>query len=156
MTVTEGILTKVSFGVSLPDHETATVGAPLMAPVSSGAINRAPTDKDPPFLQVSISQDPVRLEPKLALSAERRADTIHFRIDCNYMHFIKEAQIRLYDEDLSEIKTLHLHPPLPYQYEVAINYIFPNSNANTTLHYQLSVYDKDGREDRTGIGRLEL
>jgi hypothetical protein len=111
---------------------------------------------------------------------------LRFTIHCNYFLFIKESKLKLYDENLKPIKTLSLPHPLPLHYEVPLSVIArsnatkqstssgqapqsqsskiasassgtpPRNDEGITLHYQLSVYDKEGREDRTGVGEIEL
>ena len=155
VTITEGILTKVSFGVKPKEEGPPGEGNPATSSPS-------PLPLDPgPFLQVSISQDPTKLEPRLSISAEilrpsgpqDGGERILFTIDTNYARFIDHGELRLYDDRYTPITTVHFSKPLPSQYTIPLSTIL---NHPKTLHYQLSVYDKEGREDRTGIGQIDL
>lgn len=53
--------------------------------------------------------------------------------------------------------------PLPLYYEIPLSVIAsalplsPSRNDTPpTLHYQLAVYDKEGKQDRTGVGEILL
>ncbi|MFH0763903.1 MAG: hypothetical protein V1927_02740, partial [Candidatus Omnitrophota bacterium] len=136
VTVTEGVLTKVSFGVKLPE------------PINEET-NKPTNDV---LLKVSISQDPVLLKQRLSVTAEKDKDNIIFTINCNYFLFIEKASLTLYGEDYKTIKTIPLPKPLPSRYSL------PASELETeqTVYYQLSVYDKTGKEDRTGVGSFKI
>ncbi len=133
--VTEGILTKVSFGIKLP------------ADIAS-------VDKtnNKPLLKVSASQDALLLKPHLKVKADTDKDKITFTIDCNYFLFIAKSELTFYDADYKKIKTIPLPQPLPLRYEIPLSSV----NAPKTLYFQLSVYDKNGKEDRTGISALNF
>ncbi|UCD54865.1 MAG: hypothetical protein JSV93_04940, partial [Candidatus Omnitrophota bacterium] len=80
-------------------------------------------------------------------------DNILFNITCNYFLFIEKSTITLYDKNYKRIKTIPLPKPIPSKYTLPIKDLAPN---HQTLYYQLSVYDKHDKEDRTSIGRFEL
>ncbi|OGX04997.1 MAG: hypothetical protein A3G87_10375 [Omnitrophica bacterium RIFCSPLOWO2_12_FULL_50_11] len=148
VTITEGILTKVSFGVKLPEasieHRAESIGTPSApSPLHS---------PDLPFLQVSISEDATKLSPHLFVSAKEEKDRIIFTIQCNYFLFIERAELKLYDQNYELLRSIPLPKPLPLYYEL------PQAEISThqSLFYQLSVFDKEGREDRTGIGVLRI
>ncbi|MBI1977288.1 MAG: hypothetical protein HYS55_00885 [Candidatus Omnitrophica bacterium] len=161
--VTEGILTKVSFGVQFPSPQT-------LSPEGRGK------GEGGPLLKVSISQDPILLNPRLEVSSKQEKDKIIFTITCNYFLFIERAELKLYDTNYKLAKSIPLSIPLPLYYEVPLRDIVgaplvgthsPTQRAGTRpaptsehdtfiLHYQLSVFDKDGHEDRTGMGQLSL
>ena len=61
------------------------------------------------------------------------------------------SKLHLYDASLSPIQVIDLPNPLPLYYELPIP-----SGDTTTLHYQLSVFDQEGNEDRTGVGQIGL
>ena len=135
--VTKGILTKVSFGIRLPEEPT-----------------QRPSDKEGPLLKVSVSQDPVILKPRLSMSAVQDKDNITFTIDCNYFLFIEKSILTIYDKSYKKIKSIELPKPIPFKYTLRIPDL-TNPKADTqTYYYQLSVYDKKGKEDRTGMGSL--
>ncbi len=136
ITVTKGILTKVSFGVELPPE-----AQPIDQSTTQG-----------PLLKVSISQDPVLLKPRLQLAAEQIDDNIIFTIDCNYFLFIERADLYIYDESYNKIETIPLGKPLPSTYKMEASDLPYGKN----YYYQLSVYDKDNNENRTGIGTLRI
>ncbi len=136
ITVTKGILTKVSFGVK-PKPET----------LSSNKENPSPSN---PLLKVSISQDPAILKPTLSLEAKPEKDKLLFTLHCNYFLFVERAEIKLFDRDLKLLKTFSLPKPLPYRYEI------PLKSDENVLYYQLSVWNKEGKEDRTGVGKILL
>jgi len=168
VTITEGILTKVSFGIRHPeaasqmrpkDPDRDSSALPGLPPQNDGGKNASATpgslsqDDSTPFLKVTITQDPTKLSPHLSITAEKKEDRLLFTLDTNYARFIDHGEITLYDDSYTPITTVHFSKPLPSQYTVPLSTIL---NHHKTLRYQLSVYDKDGREDRTGIGRLEL
>jgi hypothetical protein len=156
VTVTKGILSKVSFGVKLPPE-----------PAN-------PRTKEPigsPLLKVSVSQDPVLLKPKLSIShkiithdarpfdfAQGRRTThdekVEFSIACNYFLFIDKARIDIYDSDMKLVKSIDLPKPLPSKYTIPITDL--TGKTDQTLYYQLTVYDKSGKKDRTGVGMIEM
>ena len=127
--VTEGILTKISFGIKLPQEKEAI-----------------PTTG--PLLKVSVSEDPILLKPHLKVEAQDQGDNILFTIDCNYHLFIKKAVLRLYDEDMKKMDEVELPQPLPLNYALKKTQI----SSEGILYYQLSAYNKEGKEDRTGVG----
>jgi hypothetical protein len=120
-----------------------------------------------------VSQDPVLLKPKLSIShkiithdarpfdfAQGRRTThdekVEFSIACNYFLFIEKARIDIYDSDMKLVKSIDLPKPLPSKYTIPITDL-TGKIANgkwQTLYYQLTVYDKSGKKDRTGIGRI--
>ncbi len=135
--VTEGVLTKVSFGVKLPEESLNT-----LQPTENG-----------PLLKVSISQDPMLLKPKLSVSTTQDKDNLIFKIDCNYYFFIEKAKLTLYNQDYKLLKTIDLPAqPLPSKYILALKEL-PSA---LSYYYQLSVYDKQGKQDRTGMGSVEI
>lgn len=134
---TKGILTKVSFGVKLPPE----------------AEPQEQTTEEGPLLKVSVSQDPVLLKPRLQVSAKQIEDKIVFNIDTNYFLFIERADLYIYDKNYKKIKTLLLEKPLPSKYEMKIEDL-PDKEG--IYYYQLSVYDKKGRQNRTGLGTLQI
>ncbi len=153
VTVTEGVMTKVSFGVKLP------------------IVDSKKDDK--PLLKVSVSQDPVMLKPRLSIShklttpernnaitQERNNETIVFSIECNYYLFIAKSTITIYDSSYKVVKTIDLPNPIPSTYTLPIsdlpNPITLKPNNPITLYYQLTVYDKNGKKDRAGVGSLEI
>jgi|GEM_PF-6222585 len=118
------------------------------------------TPRNEPLLKVSLSQDPALLKPILSVSAKQEAEQgstrqnkIVFTIDCNYFLFIHKAQLTLYDQALTQLKTFSLPHPLPYRYTIDLKDLPYHTD---TLHYQLSVFDQSGKEDRTGIGVILL
>jgi len=125
--VTEGILTKVSFGLY-------------------GEVSEVVTEDDDLLLKVSIAQDPSKLAPQLSVSAELDNDKIIFTINTNYHLFIKRAELKLFDQNQNLIDTLSLPQPLPLHYEVSAN--------DTIAFFQLSVYDGEGHEDRTSLAQI--
>jgi len=143
--VTKGILTKVSFGVR--PHHTDTRGQAPEVPVPFV------DDEGGPLLKVSIGQEPVTLNPRLSISAELKEDQILFSIETNYFLLIKSATLTLYGENYEEIKSITLPEPLPLHYELPLTDL---PGGLETLRYQLTVTDKEGREDRTGIGSVKL
>ena len=163
VTVTEGILTKVSFGVK-PKEEGQ--GARVMGQEEGNQASSSPNPLTPdpsPFLEVSISQDPTKLEPRLSISAEilrpsgpqDDGERIRFTIDCNYYRFIERADLKLYDQNYALLTSRPLPKPLPLYYELPKDQI-PTNMPESVLYYQLSVYDKEGHEDRTGAGTLRF
>jgi hypothetical protein len=143
LSVTEGVLSKVSFGVKLP--ETGQGESP-------SNLNKK-ADGDSPLLKVSITQDPVLIKPRLSLSATLDKEKAVFVMDCNYFLFLESAEIRLYDSSYRRIKTLPLSKPFTSRYT------FPRSDLpelTNASYYQLFVYDKEGREDRASVGRVEV
>ncbi|MBI4358634.1 MAG: hypothetical protein HY584_04975, partial [Candidatus Omnitrophica bacterium] len=66
---------------------------------------------------------------------------------------IHRSELTFYDTNYKRIKTIELPQPLPLHYEVPISEIPPHKD---TLHYQLSVYDSKGNQDRTSVGRIAL
>ena len=175
--VTKGILTKVSFGVKLletlkPEDLGADLRVPLPVdhaqPQGAGSPG-AQSPSSTPLLKVSISQDPTLLKPRLGVWAVQEKDKLLFTIDCNYFLFVKESKLELYDSNLKPLKTIVLPKPLPYRYSIPFSdltaaglKVAPPSDSSPydhlpqALHYQLRVYDKEGHEDRTGVGILEL
>ncbi|GAG14452.1 unnamed protein product, partial [marine sediment metagenome] len=137
ITVTKGVLTKVSFGVKLPPQTQL----------------QDQSKEEGPLLKVSITQDPVLLKPRLQVTAEKIEDNITFTIDCNYFLFIERSILTIYDNNYKKIKTITLPKPIPSKYTLPIKDLPPNQE---TFYYQLSVYDKHNKEDRTGVGSLEL
>ncbi|MDD5422264.1 MAG: hypothetical protein PHT32_02420 [Candidatus Omnitrophica bacterium] len=179
VTVTEGVLTKVSFAVKLPPER--------INELTDKRINEL-TDKrtNEPLLKVSISQDPAMLKPRLLISHKivtsepttkrtneltdkRTNELIEFTITCNYHLFIARSNIKLYDKDYNLIKTIDLPNPIPSKFTLPISDLSFQTNkptnkstnqrtnepTNERIYYQLSVYDKNNREDRTGIGEIE-
>jgi len=132
-TVTKGILTKISFGVKLPQE-----------------LNEELSKPSEPLLNVSISQDPVLLKPKLGVSAAQEKNNIIFTINCNYYLFVEKSKLTLYDQDYKLIKSIDLPNPIPTKYTLPISEL----KNQKTLYYQLSVYDKNNKEDRTGVGNI--
>ncbi len=132
--VTKGILTKVSFGVKLPQAEIVS------------AASQPRNDK----LKVSVTQDPALLKPVLSIEAKRETDKILFTLHCNYFLFIDHSELVLYDKDLKPLKTISLPSPLPLTYELPLQ----DLPQDQTLHYQLKVYDKKQKEDRTSVGTV--
>jgi hypothetical protein len=128
--VTEGVLTKISFGVktSLESLETTRSG---------------------PLLQVSIAQEPVILKRKLGVRAERHDDKIVFLIDTNYASFIEEATLFLYDEQRRLLKEFRLSP-VPYSYELA------SSDLREAVYYGLAVKGAQGEVDRVDPAELPV
>ena len=172
ITVTKGVLTKVSFGVKLPETKN----------------EQRTTNNDEPLLKVSVSQDPVLLKPRLSISHkiitkdEKRTtnnESIEFTIECNYFLFIEKAKIDIYDSDMKPIKSIPLPKPLPSRYTLPTKELtnprtkeLTNSRTHESfdraqdspraesrdelIYYQLLVFDKDGKSDRTGVGGFEL
>ncbi|MFA4982009.1 MAG: NHL repeat-containing protein [Candidatus Omnitrophota bacterium] len=164
VTVTEGVLTKVSFAVKLPPER----------------INEQTNKRiNEPLLKVSVSQDPVMLKPRLLISHKivtsepttkrtneltdkRTNELIEFTITCNYHPFIVKSNIKLYDKDYNLIKTIDLPNPIPSTYTLPISDLSFQTNkrinepTNERIYYQLSVYDKNNKEDRTGVGEIAI
>ena len=118
--VTEGMLTKVSFGIkpSSMSSPNAFVGDPL--PGHSRSDKQAALDSrlrgndknTGPLLKVSVSQDAMSLEPRLGVSAalvQKEGDrsfsdqedlspfsVVRFTIDTNYHLFIKRAELKVW------------------------------------------------------------
>ncbi len=157
--VTKGMLTKVSFGVRLPDYKS-------FLPQAAGGKK----DKDAPLLKIAVSQDASALKPRLSISAEQKKEKaqaadrkIIFTIDCNYFLLIHRAELKLYDGNKKPVQTINLPSPLPLRYEMplplgrsAARLWKDKETREDVFYYQLSVFDKRGREDRTGIGRISL
>jgi hypothetical protein len=154
--VTKGILTKVSFGVKLSEGEKILDVA-------------MPGDDTSPLLKMSVSQDPAALTPHLSISANFETETLSghlrdsilFTIDCNYFLFVEKAELKLYDKNRKLFKIRKLPNPLPFQYEIPLEDLSALTAAvqgaeETSLFYQLTLFDKDGVEDRTGLGVLTL
>jgi hypothetical protein len=153
--VTKGILTKVSFGIKLPEGHT-------ISEISKQDIRA-------PLLKTSLSQDAAILEPRLSVSAQfetetlsgKLQDTILFTIECNYFLFIEKAELRLYDKNHKLFETRELSQPLPYRYEIPLRDLSAltagmRDGEEAPVFYQLSLFDQKGREDRTGLGALTL
>jgi len=201
VTVTEGVLTKVSFAVQLP-RERNNANNPTNAtnPINANNATNPTNANNQPLLKVSISQDPVMLKPRLSISHKivssnsepnnptnatnptnannATNELIEFTITCNYHLFIVRSNIKLYDKDYNLIKTIDLPNPIPSIYTLPLNatnatnannaitlkpppasqksYSSRAGNNPTTLYYQLSVYDKNNKEDRTGIGEAGI
>jgi hypothetical protein len=100
-----------------------------------------------PWLKVTITQDPVRLEPKLAISATQDQDALHFTLTCNYVLFLARGELRLYDAHARRLKTM----PLPATYMLKRSDL---PSHRPVASYQLAVFDAQGHEDRTAVGRL--
>jgi len=126
--VTEGILTKVSFGLYSDVREVEI------------------SEDDDLLLKVSIAQDPSKLAPQLSVSAETTQDKIVFTINTNYHLFIKRAELKLFDQNQNLLQTIDLPQPLPLHYEVSAN--------DAVAFFQLSVYDGEGHEDRTSLAQI--
>jgi hypothetical protein len=101
---------------------------------------------------ISITQDPVLLKPTLKISSQKTSDKLIFTINCNYFLFIKRSELTLYDQNKSRLKTITLPNPIPRTYEIPLT----DLPTNQTLYYQLSVYDKDGHEDRTSLSEISI
>jgi hypothetical protein len=131
------VLSKVSFGVLLEE------GHPLLGEYSP---------EEGPLLKVFVSQDPQRLNARLSVTAGREAGEVVFKIDTNYFLFIERAELRIFDEDYEELKTVEMEKPIALRYAVDLD----DLPLGEKCYYQLSVYDKDGREDRTGVGEMDI
>ena len=131
--MTEGILSKVSFGVRLPAGT-----EPVPAP-----------GKDDLLLKVSVSQDPVRLQPHLEVTAARTEKGILFQIACNYALFLKKGELVFFDGKMARLSSKELPRPLPSRLELA-----PEELPEGSAHYQLLIYDAQDRQDRTSIAKL--
>jgi hypothetical protein len=141
ITVTEGVLSKVSFGLKLAEEEAgqeARAGGDDRSPKRSG-----------PLLRATITQDPVLLKPKLSVRAERQGDKIVFFIETNYAEHIEEGRLTLYDGEMKVVKEIRLDT-IPYRYELEP----PQAFAGRSFRYGLSVRDRAGAEDRTDIGEI--
>ncbi|OGX04047.1 MAG: hypothetical protein A3G87_09465 [Omnitrophica bacterium RIFCSPLOWO2_12_FULL_50_11] len=132
---------------------------PGLPPQNDGGKNASATpgslsqDDSTPFLKVTITQDPTKLTPHLSITAEEKESNLLFTIDTNYARFIDHGELSLYDDRYHVITTTYFSKPLPSQYTI------PRStfqDHHKTIYYQLSVYDPEGHEDRTGVGRLEI
>jgi hypothetical protein len=144
--VTKGILTKVSFGIRL-SHGVPESG--------SDGVTPKPRNPDTPLLKVSMSQDPAALGSRLGVSARQEDVKVIFTIDCNYFLFIERAKLNLYDSNRKQYKTIELSKPLAYEYEMrAEEFISGKQAGPQTFYYQLSVFDNQNHEDRTGLGEL--
>ena len=193
--VTEGMLTKVSFGIkpSSMSSPNAFVGDPL--PGHSRSDKQAALDSrlrgndknTGPLLKVSVSQDAMSLEPRLGVSAalvQKEGDrsfsdqedlspfsVVRFTIDTNYHLFIKRAELKIWTtqaltrtssrplpegegwgEGEAFVIDLPMLLPLTYDYELPV----PLDSTPATLRYQLSVFDENGKEDRTSVGELQI
>ena len=175
--VTEGILTKISFGVKLPPNTTTggaggeasaarsenlhehggvpqvTTQRPSRPKRSADRTDGRPGPVAAPLLKTTLSQDPVLLKPTLSIEAKLENNNVVFTIQTNYHLFIESSEIMLYTKDLTPFKKIPLPKPIPYQYTLKKEELPPNQE---TLHFQLSVKDKQGREDRTGVGSVVL
>ncbi|MDD5422266.1 MAG: NHL repeat-containing protein [Candidatus Omnitrophica bacterium] len=169
VTVTEGVLTKVSFAVKLPPERINEQTNKRINEQTNKRINE-------PLLKVSVSQDPVMLKPRLLiahkivtseptnkrtneLTNKRTNELIEFTITCNYHPFIVKSNIKLYDKDYNLIKTIDLPNPIPSIYTLPLNELTnqrTNELTNERIYYQLSVYDKNNKEDRTGVGEIAI
>ena len=143
--------------MKLPENH--TLSSPLAGEDKGGGLsphpNLPPQRGEGTLLKVSISQDPLLLKPHLSVTAEVKDDNeakLLFTIDCNYFLFIHRSELTLYDENLKKLKVLPLPNPLPLHYSIPMKEL-PHTK---TLHYQLSVFDEKGREDRTGLGMLNI
>jgi len=125
--VTEGILTKVSFGLY-------------------GQVSEVVTEDNDLLLKVSIAQDPSKLAPQLSVSAEVTQDKIIFTINTNYHLFIKRAELKLFDQNQNLIQSIELPEPLPLHHEIPFN--------DAVAYFQLSVYDTHNNEDRTSLAQI--
>jgi hypothetical protein len=156
--VTKGILTKVSFGVQIPENEMDSRFRGNDTRMSSSGL----TGGSKPLLKVSMSQDSAVLEPRLSVNAEIVEDEKHpeptlvFTIDCNYFLFAKRAELILYDENYKEIRKIEIPKPLPSKYETPLSEFPLKEKVTMPLYYQLSVYDQKDHEDRTNMGQIEL
>jgi len=133
--VTKGVLTKVSFGVSLPE----------------GVESFDQFTGDGPMLKVSVSQDPTRLKPYLSAGATRYDDKIEFTINTNYFLFIETADLIIYDKGYTRIKEISLTQPIPSRFEIDSTEFPFEVDA---YYYQLFVYDRHGKEDRTSFSKI--
>jgi hypothetical protein len=140
--VTKGILSKVSFGVKLPQ----------ITPQEREAVMTSQLNNEP-LLKVSITQDPVLLKPRLAVTTTQDKENITFNIDCNYWLFLEKSKLIIYNQDYQPLKEIELLKPLPSKYTLPLSEL-PAKSA--TYYYQLFVSDRQGREDRTGVGRFEV
>ncbi len=131
ITITEGILSKVSFGVRLTGDGVDQV-------------------HNAPLLKASIFQDPLLLKPKLSIDATQDKDKLTFTIHTNYSLFIKKAEIILYDNYLKPFETIELPSPIPYEYSLYIK------DLPDTFNYQLKVMDSRSREDRTKVAAIMI
>jgi len=148
--VTKGILTKVSFGLR-PYGPIGPEGVRLQTPEVGSQ------KSDGPLLKVFASQDPVILKPRLAVSALQDKDNVIFTIDCNYFLFVEKSILTIYDESYKKIRSVELAKPIPFKYTLRLSdLVKKNRTDQEAYYYQLSVYGKDGREDRTGVGRLVI
>jgi hypothetical protein len=152
--VTKGILTKVSFGVQIPESE--TLDSRFRGndnSVSSSGL----TGGSRPLLKVSLSQDPAALTPRLRVSARQEDDKVIFTIDCNYFLFVERAELKIFNADHKLFKTIELGKPIPYEYEMPAAEFISEKNAEPqTFYYQLSVFNSQGREDRTNLGETVI
>lgn len=113
--------------------------------------------KDEPLLKVSVTQNPVLLKPKLAVSARQEKDNLIFDITCNYYLFITRSKLNLYNQNHKLLKTIDLPHPLPTTYTIPLSELKTQEPMNLrAIYYQLSVYDQKGAEDRTGVGNVEI
>jgi hypothetical protein len=160
--VTKGILTKVSFGIKLSSGVTG---------YGSDGVTPKLRNTDTPLLKVSMSQDPAALEPRLGISARQEDAKIIFTIDCNYFLFVERAELKIFNADHKLFKTIELGKPIPYEYEMPLSDLSsPNGaigdpsmldssfrgNDKNMFYYQLSVFNTQGREDRTNLGEITV
>jgi hypothetical protein len=122
--VTEGVLTKISFGVKTSDNA-------LEAP------------KTGPLLKATITQDPALLKPWLNVSARRVGGKILFTFETNYAAFVEGGILSLYDEKLHELDEIRIER-VPYRYEI--------DDRPEAERFGFSVWDQKGHRDSTAIG----
>jgi hypothetical protein len=128
--VTEGVLTKISFGVKASGETPA-------APMSG------------PLLKVTITEDPVLLEPVLRVSAARLGAGVEFTFVTNYSEHIAGSELRLFSASMEPLRTVPFDG-IPGRYRL------PAAGLPGEILYQVAVRDGAGREDRSSVGRLVL
>jgi len=175
ITVTEGVMSKVSFGVKLPER----INEPTNKRINESTDKRT----NEPLLKVSITQDPVMLKPRLAIthkrineptneringSTDKRInESIEFTLQCNYFLFIVKSKINIYNSSYDLVKSIDLPNPIPVKYLLPVLDLTNkpingqtnkriNGSTDKQFYYQLCVYDKCNSEDRTSIGTLTL
>jgi len=137
ITVTRGLLSKVSFGVWLEEEVERLEDA----------------DSEGPYLKVGITQEPAKIDPVLEVRSEISGNAAVFTINCNYTLFIEGAVLTIYDKDLGEVTAIPLPSPLPRTHIVPFEELRLQEG---NYYYQLRAYDRDGASDRTSLGKLKI
>lgn len=123
-----------------------------------------PTPKPTPAHPFAISQNALEWQPRLAVTAATplqvmagQPQPLSFYLHSNYSHFIERWQLAIYREEDQHL----VHPIAQLQGQhinVATPVVWTAKDLPVTigqrLHYQLRVYDAEGRVDSTAVKTL--